>query len=382
MELLFASDEFEIHGVSYPGFPLIFDRHMDLVCEAFDFLVKYCIKRGRVQSAHSWKAYGQSIYDFLSFLEVNNEWDWRNTNINRDDTILVSYRDWSLGTLGLKPSTVNFRLRIINAFYRHALLKGWISSLPYQLERVVVKQAKGFLVHTSSKGNSMLSPDVMLKSHGARIRVLNLVQIKQFLSAVKNPTQKLIARLAVQTGLRKDELVTFPVKYIRSPRSLTDVSSHISVELNPADMHTKGSKARTIHVPLGLMADLWEYVLHERNKLEKQSGVKQAQLFLNRFGHPYAHGGLSLNKLWNNLDLPFKVFPHILRHSYATHTLAELRKKKDCGVDPLMYVRNRLGHSSILTTQKYLHFLDDIDDDLMNDFQAEIDRFSMGSADE
>jgi|APLak6261703504_1056268.scaffolds.fasta_scaffold01021_1 integrase/recombinase XerD len=376
MELVATTEEFEIRGIAYPGFPLILDRDMNLVPELFDFLIKQCIKRGRVQSVHSWKAYGQSMYDFFSFLEANDNWDWRNINVNRDDTILASYRDWSLGTLGLKASTVNYRLRVITSFYRHALRRGWVNTLPYELEDVMVRQSKGFLVHTDASGGVMASPDVMLKTQQTQINVLSMGQIKQFFASIQNPTQKLIARLAVQTGLRKEELVTFPVKYVQNPQALTSASSHITVELNPSEMHTKGAKTRTIHVPLGLMSALWEYVLHERNQLEKAGDSKQTVLFLNRYGKPYAHGGLSLNKLWGSLGLPFKVFPHILRHTYATHTLYELRKKKNSGVDPLMYVRNRLGHASITTTQKYLHFLDDIEDDLMTDFQNEIDLLS------
>jgi integrase len=314
------------------------------------------------------------MYDFFSFLEVNDDWDWRKININRDDTILSTYRDWSLSILGLKASTVNYRLRVIISFYRHALRRSWINTLPYELEDVTVKESKGFLAHINTRGGVMTSPDVMLKTQQTQINVLTIGQVTQFLSSIQNITQKLIARLALQTGLRKEELVTFPLKYVQNPQALTRPSSHISVKLNSSDMQTKGSKARTIHVPLGLMAALWEYALHERNQLEVSS--KQSVLFLNRFGKPYANGGLSLNKLWDGLGLPFKVYPHILRHTYATHTLYELRQKKNIGVDPLIYVRNRLGHASIITTQKYLHFLDDIEDDVMTDFQNEIDQLS------
>lgn len=61
-------------------------------------------------------------------------------------------------------------------------------------------------------------------------------------------------------------------------------------------------------------------------------------------------------QLLNNLGLSFKVTPHTLRHTYATHTLYEMRQRKT-QIDPLLYIRDRLGHSSILTTEKYLHYL-------------------------
>ena len=118
MLLLLATDEFTIRGVSYRGFPLVVDQDMMLVEEVFDFLINQCITRGRVQSPESWKAYGQSMYDYFGFLEAN-EWNWRNISVNRNSTILAAYRDWSIGEINLSPTTVNYRLRIIIKFYQY-----------------------------------------------------------------------------------------------------------------------------------------------------------------------------------------------------------------------------------------------------------------------
>ncbi len=378
MEFVLATDEFIINKLSYPGFPLILNRKMELIPEIFEFLIKECITRGRVESRHTWRAYGHSMYDYFSFLEANDNWDWKEIKLDRGETILSAYRDWSISSVGLKTSTVNYRLRIIISFYKFSLKRGWISTLPYELEEVAVRPIKDFLVHARKYQRVAVSPDVMLKTKQTSIQVLSLNQIKIFLNTITNPTQKLIARMALQTGLRKDELVTFPLKYIRNPNS-NNTQTFFVVLLDPMEMRTKGSKERKIHIPLKLMSDLWEYTLHERYQLEISGGKRQVKLFLNRYGQPYANSGLSLNKLWDGLGLDFKVGPHILRHTYATHTLYELRKKNDIGVDPLIYVRNRLGHSSVVTTQKYLHLLDDIEDDLMNAYQDEIDRCSFGA---
>lgn len=372
MELFLATEDFQINNVAYPGFPILVDSEMEIVKEAFDFLLYYCVKRGRVQSPKSWAAYGQSIYDYFGFLEANN-WDWRDIQLNRESTILATYRDWSLGDIGLNPTTVNYRLRIIIKFYQYALRLGWVDALPYAMEDVCVSKPKGFLAHTDTSGGVTRSPDVMLKEQATQVKVLSKGQIRQFLSAIQNNTQLLMARLALQTGLRKQELCSFPLKYIQNPQDYKKLSSQISIMLDPREIKLKGGKSRTIDIPVGLMADLWQYVIHERN----QSNCSQedcSELFLTQYGTPYNER--SLNGLWGRLGLPFKVSPHVLRHTYATHTLYELRKKKGIGIDPLMYVRDRLGHSSINTTQKYLHFINQVEDDLMTDYQSEIDEIS------
>lgn len=371
MRLIFSTDEFKLNNVSYPGFPLILNKDMELVEPALQFLVAHCIKRGRVRSTKSWEAYGQSIYDYLAFLEANNL-DWRKYDYGGGHSILAAYRDWSLSIVGLSPNTVNYRLRIIIQFYHYSYRNEWVGSLPFDLETIRVVKPKGVLAHTDATGGLKISPDVMLKTQHTPLKVLSKLQIKQFLETVKNPTQKLIARLALSTGLRREELVTFPINYVVNPSDFYADKSIIRVDLNPKHMKTKGDKPRGIDVPRALMEALWQYVLHERYQLSLLNTENYSQLFLNKAGCPYGHSGKSLGSLWRGLRLPFKVTPHILRHSFATHMLYDMRKRKT-QIDPLMYVRDRLGHSSIQTTEKYLHYLSSVEDGLMSEYQEEID---------
>lgn len=374
MRLVFSTSDFKLYGISYENFPILLNAEMNIVEEALFFLVQYCIKRGRVNSIRSWEAYGQTLYDYFSFLEANGL-DWRMNKYGINHSILAAYRDWSLSEIKLHPNTVNYRLRHIIKFYQFAFENNWIESLPYHLEEIRINPSKHFLSHVDDRGNVKLSPDILLKKHHSPIRLLNKPQIREFLTALKNPTQKLIARLALCSGLRKEELVSFPVTYIFNPQNYITYKSLIRIHLNPAEMKIKGDKPRGIDIPRSLMSDLWQYILHERALLEKRSGEKQSTLFLNRNGYPWGNSGKSLNNLWKHLNLPFKVTPHMLRHTYATHTLYEMRKRKS-QIDPLLYVRERLGHISIITTEKYLHYINDIEDKLMTDYQEEIDEIS------
>jgi integrase len=41
-------------------------------------------------------------------------------------------------------------------------------------------------------------------------------------------------------------------------------------------------------------------------------------------------------------------------------------------------VRDRLGHASVTTTERYLHYLEEVEDDVMTKYQEEIDGLSRG----
>ncbi len=107
----------------------------------------------------------------------------------------------------------------------------------------------------------------------------------------------------------------------------------------------KGDKERM--VPLGDVALLFlnKYIDSARGKIEKEK--KTDYLFLNMRG-----GRLSRQGLWKILKkyalragIEKNLYPHIFRHSFATHLLQR-------GAD-LRTVQKLLGHSSISTTEIY-----------------------------
>ncbi|MBF4338690.1 site-specific integrase, partial [Vibrio anguillarum] len=53
--------------------------------------------------------------------------------------------------------------------------------------------------------------------------------------------------------------------------------------------------------------------------------------------------------------------------------LKGMLEHKSSKFEPLMYLQARLGHSSITTTMKYLHLVNDLVDDLSIEYQQQID---------
>lgn len=385
MDLFFSTSKFKLNGLSYNGFPILISSEGKVVEEAMDFSIAHLIKRGRVQSKKSWITYGKALYQFFGWCEVNDI-DWRDVGNDREATILAEFRDWNLSSEGggLAAATVNSRLRLLCAFYRHAANSGWVATVPYAMEMVMMRQPKGFLAHIDASGGRRTTADVILRTPRTVIRVLSKHQSIDLLNAVTNNTHKLIVRLALTTGMRREELATFPLKYVIDPATYTKHRSFVRVNLDPRDMAIKRNQPRGIDIPRTVMEDLWQYVLDRRHQHERISGQRQSALFLTESGQPYANDGAAflgfVKKAGTTAGIPY-VNVHILRHTYATHTLYAMMQSK-AQTHALLYVRDRLGHASVTTTEKYVHCLSELEDALMNDYQSEIDLITreIGSA--
>ena len=173
-------------------------------------------------------------------------------------------------------------------------------------------------------------------------------------------------RLGLQTGLRSEEIRSFPAKYVFDPMRRAEVigKAKYRMRLSPADMSLKGSKARSIDIPVPLLADLWSYLVMERPRRARAASSDWCSLFVTTRGTAYSDK--AIEKVFQRLQrrVGFVVSPHILRHVYATYTLQGLRER-GFKADALLYIRDRLGHASVTTTQIYLQLLEQLDMDLM-----------------
>ena len=377
MRLVLSDNSFRINGIPYEGFPIILDDDQKIVEDAHWFLIDHCIKRGRVNSKGSWHRYGKDLYDFFGFV-ITNKFNWKAERRVGVPSVIESYRDWSLNECGLKSSTINQRLRTIILFYRWALKIGIIQRVPFESETVFVRKLNPFFQHIGSSENRSESADILLTEKREPIQFLTQDQVKISLNAIENPTHRLLLRLPLQTGLRSEEFRTFPLSYVVSPTSDADghLKNHNVVLCRPEDMQLKGSKPRKIHVPRLLMGDLWEYSIFDREKRIKRSKPSPETLFLTRDGNAYSAS--AIKRVYNSISdkVGFRVTPHMARHTYATYTLHGLRERGYKG-DALMYLRDRLGHSSVTTTQRYLHLAEEIDADLMIAFEEEVNALFM-----
>lgn len=107
----------------------------------------------------------------------------------------------------------------------------------------------------------------------------------------------------------------------------------------------KGNKERYVQIGSQEVLEL----VKEYYRLNQQDIDKSGFFFVNRQGKRFSEQSIRrmIQKYSCQAGISIHITPHMFRHSVATYLLEE-------GVD-IMYIQKILGHSSIKTTQIYLH---------------------------
>ncbi|ANQ27017.1 integrase [Vibrio natriegens] len=187
-------------------------------------------------------------------------------------------------------------------------------------------------------------------------------------------TTKLIFQLCAEAGLRIDEAIHFPAHD-------TGNADYSDLDAVPIKItHTKGSKERTVEIPIELYEELEIHKeshtqlknLNKRNDLiQSGSEIDTVEyLFLSNKGVPYSANTLethfsNLRKQIREVDSSWYYRIHDLRSTYATHWLWEESKERNVSYDYLMGDLSELmGHASTSTTEKYIQYMNKLDDQI------------------
>lgn len=156
--------------------------------------------------------------------------------------------------------------------------------------------------------------------------VLTQEEVKRLIDATHNPKHRLILRLMYGCGLRVSELVGLKKQDFNFNESLI----HIRL--------AKGRKDRFVRIPDSIKEDLEAYSKINADDIffASSRGGKLTTATIQKI----------IKNSAKNAELKKNVYPHILRHSFATHLL-------EGGTD-LRIIQKLLGHSDIKTTQIYL----------------------------
>ncbi len=237
----------------------------------------------RNYSKETIKGYLLHVNKYLQFLEKNKK------EINPENT-----RRFILNELKIKePSSVSHSIFAIEYFFRNVLNK------PINIPK--------------PKRNKKI-PEILTKD-----------EIKKMINITSNIKHKLILKLLYGCGLRVSEVVNLKKEDLNFDEGLV----HINL--------SKGKRDRFVKIPESLAEELesyyklnYEEILFPSNRGGKLTKKTIAKIVEN------AAKKAKINK---------RVYPHLLRHSFATHLLEQ-------GTD-LRIIQKLLGHSDIKTTQIY-----------------------------
>lgn len=172
-------------------------------------------------------------------------------------------------------------------------------------------------------------------------KLLSQAQVEKLLQAPEGEGTLVLRDRAMletlyATGMRVSELVGLRL-------------GDLKLDIGCVNAFGKGGKQRLIPLGEPALEILQDYLQNGRPELVR--AVISEEVFLNRRGK-----GLSRQGFWKNLrryalqaGINHEVYPHMLRHSFATHLLEN-------GAD-LRAVQTMLGHADISTTQIYTHVI-------------------------
>ncbi len=215
---------------------------------------------------------------------------------------------------GLAASSIKLIVVALKIFFRHLAAKGVLKSDP--AEPLSLPRIERYLPET-----------------------LNELQVQQLIDSVDTKVplglrDRAMMELLYASGLRISELAQARLESFASDEGILRVTG-------------KGNKTRLVPVGRKACEAIASYLASERPKLVKpRSG---SEIFLSMRGTR-----LTTVRIWQIVKaharrsgLQANIYPHLLRHSFATHLLSN-------GAD-LRIIQEMLGHSDISTTQVYTH---------------------------
>jgi len=270
------------------------------------------LQREQQASVHTVAGYQADIARFIEYAEAQGI--EAEVFSAATPTVVRSYLAHMKG-LGLARSTIARRIAGLRAFARFLLEEGQLAAVAFG--------------------------DVRTPKRERRLpRFLQVADMERLLTQPGDDPlgmrDRALLELLYAAGLRVSEIVALAVGDVDFTQRVVRVWG-------------KGRKERV--VPFGTVAQLFlqRYLASARGLLLKGAKLEHGKLFVNHRGEPLSER--SVRRIVKNHageGIPeHTVYPHMLRHSYATHLL-------EGGAD-LRTVQELLGHASLSTTQIYTH---------------------------
>lgn len=223
--------------------------------------------------------------------------------------------------------------------YLNARKRGGLAASSIKLIVVALKIFFRFLVAKGAVDRDPTSTLTLPRIERYLPETLNELQVEQLINSIHTKAphglrDRAMVELLYASGLRISELANARLENFNAEERILRVTG-------------KGNKMRLVPVGRNACEALASYLSTERPQFVKRR--TGSEMFLSARGTK-----LSTTRVWQIVKeharrsgLEANIYPHLLRHSFATHLLSN-------GAD-LRIIQELLGHADISTTQIYTH---------------------------
>ncbi|MFH1383187.1 MAG: tyrosine recombinase XerC [Chloroflexota bacterium] len=283
-------------------------KRNNIVQEVFDRYLNYLTVE-RNASPYTVRNYTSDLLGFFQFVR-----DEGLTSLRDVDKAEVRRYLVQLSQQGVVKASIARKLSAVRSFYRYLLREEIMSTNP--------------LATTSSPRLDRRLPGFLTTGEIGRV-----LQVPDS-STPQGQRDGALLELLYAAGMRVSELVNLDVP-------------DVNLDTREIRVWGKGDKERLVLMGVPAASALATYLSKGRPVLlgKKQDGA----LFLNRYGRRLTERMVQviLGKYAKKAGIGKRVYPHMLRHTFATHML-------NGGAD-LRVVQELLGHASLSSTQIYTH---------------------------
>lgn len=246
---------------------------------------------------------------FFQFLQMKHI----NSLDEVDKPVIRDFISWLMAQ-GVVKSSIARKLSAVRSFYRYLVREEKVSRNP--LEKA-----------SSPKLDRRLPSFLTVEE---TVRLLEAPD----LSTPQGMRDRALLELLYAAGLRVSELENLNLE-------------QLNLETDEIRVWGKGSKERMVLIGAPAAQALQNYLADSRPAFLGKK--KMDAVFLNQYGGrlPARRIQKIMDKYARKAGIGKRVYPHILRHTFATHLL-------DGGAD-LRVVQELLGHAQLATTQVYTH---------------------------
>lgn len=225
--------------------------------------------------------------------------------------------EWMGEKRGLEPATVKRHVSSLRALFRFLERRGVIEKNPAELLEPP-------------------RPKQKLPSFMQFDDVLRLLEVNEDLDDYAHVRNALVLRMFYLTGMRISECERLDVR-------------DLNLDEQTVRLLGKGRKVRVVPFGAATLPHVKRYLSIRHAFLEEKGQLGEPALFLNSRGSRMRKSSIysAVKRAVEVISVDYKVSPHTLRHTFATHLL-------ESGAD-IRSIQELLGHASLSTTQVYAH---------------------------